>query len=96
MKHTPKHTPGPWTVNHNNWEVSTIYAGGRPVAKCLIDSDADEDNEAHFSEIKDADAMLIAASPDLLYALKLCAAVCAGQSLEAAKAAIKKATGETP
>jgi hypothetical protein len=49
-----------------------------------------------------ANANLIAAAPELLAALKLCAAVCAGETLsksslasalEAARAAISKATG---
>ena len=94
------HTPGPWVAVHNNWEVSTIYAGALPVAVCHIDGDVSEETEGILSGIKDANARLIAAAPDLLEALK--DAVCtlevsytaSDYAIDKARAAIAKATGE--
>jgi len=66
-----------------------------------------ENREHHVkwcANIVHPDARLMAAAPDLLEALKLCAAVCSGatlsksqlvRALEHAQAALKKATGDS-
>ena len=64
------HTPGPWNVTDNSWETSTVYdEDGRPVALCPIDERCDEENQQTYERIKEANALLIAAAPDLLEAL---------------------------
>jgi len=86
-----KHTPMPWFVaakgKHVVCTINTLY-------KVCADVPPAVDAEA--------DANLIAAAPELLYALKACAAVCAGETmskqglinaLEKARAAISKAQG---
>lgn len=96
-----KHTPGPWQrsgvrvhlgvedclqVGPDGFAIAFLPIGARPM-----------DQAGAI-----ADANLIAAAPDLLRALKQCAAVCAGEvtnkngliaALEAAANAIRKATG---
>lgn len=103
-----KHTPGPWYVGPDNriWRRSPLelyeYGGGvagdSPIA-AAFDGRASWVNKFP----SEANARLIAAAPELLQALKKCAAVCAGETmnknglieaLEAARAAIRKATGE--
>lgn len=88
-----KHTPGPWTVNAYN----EIESGA--VRICSVD--IEETNAGLNGGEGQANARLIAAAPDLLEALKYCAAVCAGEvmnknglinALEKARAAIAKAT----
>jgi hypothetical protein len=65
-----KHTPGPWDVVHNSWEVSTVYAASGEVARCHIDSEVTEDTQDTLEPIKEANARLISAAPDLLKASK--------------------------
>jgi hypothetical protein len=84
------HTPGPWEVGTpGNGEPGYIYcnnslgsavaiAYGMPLALTVF-SRAEEE----------ANARLIAAAPELLAALKKCAAVCAGETLS--KSAITSA-----
>lgn len=97
-----KHTPGPWKAGRPDMgtlvdgvESKWIYAGGKYVA---VASGRVSDD---WFEIM-ANARLIAAAPELLDALKLCAAVCAGETmhkdglikaLDTALAAIAKAEG---
>jgi hypothetical protein len=63
------HTPGPWSVCHNSWETSSVYTKGFCIAECPIAQEAEEDNQAHWEAIKEANARLIAAAPELLEAL---------------------------
>lgn len=99
---TAKHTPGPWVADDNEgfspwsiWSRMAPSGHGTPGRKVAVVDDC--------SGHSDADAQLIAAAPELLEALKACAAVCAGETmnkrglisaLEQARAAIAKATGE--
>ena len=97
-----KPTPGPWVMT----EGKCIYINAKVDGKrrfilqrstgegCGINVEAEQVR---------ADCRLIAAAPELLEALKACAAVCAGETmnkrglisaLEQARAAIAKATGE--
>ena len=60
-----KHTPGPWTVNiPNNRETAIrgIHGGDYVIADILNDGYEDDEQEAN--------ARLIAASPDMLEALR--------------------------
>lgn len=94
-----KHTPGPWYVVDRNWELSTVFSSsGDEIARCLIAPEADDDIGEKFERIKEANARLIAASPDLLQALidTLDALECWTGSdvrIGQARAAIAKATG---
>lgn len=64
------HTKGPWSKTDNSWDVSTVYgADGEVVAECPIYGDTTEDTQAEHEAIKEANALLIAAAPDLLKAL---------------------------
>ena len=90
-----KFTPGPWALDrwgavcHANKQLVVVEG------VALSGRSTDETR---------ANARLIAAAPELLDALKYCAAVCAGEALnksdlinalEKARGAIAKATGET-
>lgn len=86
------HTPGPWIV-----KGTRIYDIA-PGIDCIATMQTS--NQTNW----DADARLISAAPDLLEALQLCAAVCAGETmnkqglinaLEKARAAISKAKGQS-
>ena len=88
-----KHTPGPWIAQKDPNAISVDDW-------CIGIENAPIDYIAICSE---RNASLIASAPDLLEALKSCAAVCAGEemsksglirALEQARAAIAKATGE--
>ena len=88
------HTPGPWTTDGP--EVVSKKPPAIIAEICYIGEKVAEVAE------REANARLISAAPDLLAALKLCAAVCSGETmhkngliaaLEAARAAIAKATG---
>ena len=93
------HTPGPWSV------VDGHYPGFREIKgpSFTVSIVMSATNLDFMDYVKrEADARLIAAAPELLEALQLCAAVCAGESLsksllihalEKARAAITKATG---
>ena len=65
------HTPGPWVVVENSWEVSTIYAPfDGTVAVCPINDLVTEESQDEFQAVMDANARLIASAPDLLEALE--------------------------
>ena len=102
-----KHTPGPWVYRHSFdsaarrdiW-TATDATGHRELVATIPDAEGDHIN---------ADARLIAAAPDLLAALEALTA-CASMSgpagttaylisnerMQAARAAIAKATGVQP
>jgi len=63
---TSKHTPAPWRVTDNSWEISTVYnRSGDPVAECHINPDVTEETQDIFERQKDANARLIASAPDM-------------------------------
>jgi hypothetical protein len=101
------HTPAPWaferaveangsvTFDIFNSDVSACNGVGGGVAYI-------QTYNAQQAVVQEANARLICAAPDLLAALKECAAVCAGETmnkngliraLEMSRAAIAKATG---
>lgn len=66
-----KHTPGPWKAVDNSWEISTVYAAdGTVVAECPIAGCVTEESQDDLEPIMEANARLVAASPDLLAACK--------------------------
>ena len=93
------HTPGPWSV------VDGHYPGFREIkgSSFTVSIVMSATNLDFMDYVKrEADARVMAAAPELLEALQLCAAVYAGESLsksllihalEKARAAITKATG---
>lgn len=98
-----KHTPGPWSSDHEyeeTWDTQTnIYVG---VKNILIAQVCETDGNISNEEFE-ANARLIAAAPDLLEALKRIEFMCAAPPdfsdatmQEIARAAIAKATGQTP
>lgn len=98
-----KHTPGPWRVFEHSWCDTSIGAPGTSNAICRLDINhaTEESQEADEAQMA-ANARLIAAAPELLEALKACAAVCAGETtnkrglisaLEQARAALAKCEG---
>lgn len=108
---TAKHTPGPWAVLPEEADKDYLRIRGTRIScrykvanvhmlRLWESHDVLRDRENAESW---ANARLIAAAPELLEALKACAAVCAGETmnkrglisaLEQARAAIAKATGE--
>jgi hypothetical protein len=101
-----KFTKGPWNANFTRFSgwvvgfhITDLEHGSlRPICEAYDKTGAMNPNEIA------ANARLIAAAPELLDALKACAAVCAGEvmhknglvnALEKARAAIAKATGAT-
>lgn len=67
----PAHTPGPWSVIHNSWEVSTVYGpDGETIAECPINSIVTEDTQFEHEAVKEANARLIETAPDLLEELE--------------------------
>lgn len=94
-----KHTARPWRIDWNISRLDIVAEGGRLVARLLRGT---KDGAPTFDDAEAvANARLIAAAPELLEALKLCAAVVSGQTmhkrglveaLEAARAALAKAT----
>lgn len=95
---TTKHTPGPWDICRVN--VLMIYAdNGLRIADCQCDDQPDMPEEQ-----EEANAVLIAAAPEMLDALDMCAEVLAElarlddgtpsvSALSMARAAIAKAKG---
>lgn len=98
-----KHTPAPWRATKRevpeglNWASRIPFAIERPAGGAVLPvADVCDQPEA------EANARLIAAAPELLDALRACAAVCAGETmhkqglidtLQLAQKAITKATG---
>ena len=106
-----KHTPGPWQVACHSWHASSVYSKDMDtIATCVVPCVDDEaaDSDADDEALKDANARLIAAAPDLLAALRLLLT----ETIESgngnandfgwptavglARFAIAKATGERP
>lgn len=91
-----KHTPGPWTVTEH-WDGTSIQAGQFHVTH-TIQSCGFHEPEMDKA-VTQANALLIAAAPDMLETLKrlreMCADFGANTACEVASAAIDKATGET-
>ena len=97
-----KPTPGPWVMT----EGKCIYINAKVDGKrrFILQRSTGKGYGINVeAEQVRADCRLIAAAPELLEALKACAAVCAGETmnkrglisaLEQARAAIAKATGE--
>jgi hypothetical protein len=66
-----KHTPGPWKVLEHSWSDTSIVAEGFDHGICLLDiNHATEESQEADEALMAANAHLIAASPDLLAALK--------------------------
>jgi len=87
-KHTPGHTPGPW--------VFFIDGFGDHSIESAQDSNGNRLPVAMTFRRNNADARLIAAAPDLLAALRaLVHPMASDEDLDAARAAIAKAEGNT-
>ena len=92
MKPQTTHTPGPWRIEKTTFG-KTLYVAG-PKGGCIANFPGD------FS-IREADARLIAAGPDLLAALKGMldqpeTNAAYDTMMQRAQAAINRAEGETP
>ena len=62
----PKFTKGPWQTINMSWEYSVIIdEDAARIAQVFIRDEVDEETQDKFEEIKDANANLIAAAPDL-------------------------------
>jgi hypothetical protein len=90
------HTPGPWIVT-NLTDVFTPDRRGNPldghqIADCSVDYDIDEDRGLSLEERR-ANAVLIAAAPDLLVALLAIYDRHNATTMRQARDAISKATG---
>jgi hypothetical protein len=81
-----RHTPGPWRTDRP-YDAPSIYV--------IAGEGATLTRVASVRDAHKANARLIAAAPELLEALQgLVLALPAGWSMQAARAAIAKATGE--
>lgn len=80
------HTSGPWSYHTEDLRGGRYY--------CVVIPGADETIDIHQTDNGEANAKLIAASPDLLAALKAVVAIADRRTDEfnAARAAIAKAT----
>lgn len=88
---TATHTPGPWGVIHNATS-QTVYSTAKNELGFYLDADVNGANGASV-----ADAVLMAAAPDLLSALQYLVKVpsrLSGEQLATAQLAIAKATGD--
>lgn len=92
------HTPGPWVIDTDTpgTEVCTVYCTSHPNSFVYVRGPV-----GHLSTGRDqnmANAHLIAAAPELLEALLAVVSVAdrATAEFDLARAAIAKATGETP
>ena len=93
-------TPGPWEDVSYGTNARNGIAHVKTSSSCEMTIDCTRSGK-DFG-VDRANARLVAAAPDLLEALRKCAAVCSGQTmhksglidaLESARAAIAKATG---
>jgi len=88
------HTPGPWKVSRRfdvYQDTQTLGVGGTFIASTKGISELPES----VNEVCEADAKLIAAAPELLKALQDILIFDSVLSQENARAAIRKATGES-
>jgi hypothetical protein len=88
------HTPGPWKVSRRYdvyQDTQTPGVGGTFIATTKGVSELPES----VNEVCEADAKLIAAAPELLKALQDILIFDSALSQENARAAIRKATGES-
>ena len=76
----PKFTKGPWQTINTSWEYSVIIdEDAARIAQVFIRDEVDEETQDKFEEIKDANANLIAAAPDMYEALECaCDKYCIG------------------
>ena len=66
-----KFTKGPWKAINMSWEYSMIRdEDAARIAQVFIRDEVDEETQDKFEEIKEANANLIAAAPDMYEALK--------------------------
>lgn len=88
-----KHTPGPWAYHNTPTPFLNVNAGGLPICQIYTSTAHGQSMGEQF-----ANARLIAAAPELLEALELIAntGMDARQCMLTARAAIKKAIGDTP
>lgn len=75
-------TKGPWRAVHSSWENSLVMSGEDWIATVSIDSDVTEDTQDELEGIKEKNAELMAAAPDLLEALKNLVDACDGNYAE--------------
>ena len=88
------HTPGPWKVSRRfdvYQDTQTLGVGGTFIATTKGVSELPES----INRVCEADAMLIAATPELLKALQDILIFDSALSQENARAAIRKAIGES-
>lgn len=76
----PKFTKGPWQAIEINWERSLVVdEDAARIALVYIRDEDDEETQDKFEAIKNADANLIAAAPDMYEALECaCDKYCIG------------------
>lgn len=101
----PKFTKGPWQTINISWEYSVITdEDAARIAQVFIRDEVDEETQDKFEEIKDANANLIAAAPDMYEALECaCDQYCIGYTGNGLvkcedciiRKALRKARGET-
>lgn len=101
-----KHTPGPWLMDRNNVHTGTIATVHHCLGNDWADIWSDKWMETGMGEeVQEANARLITAAPELLEALAEALAFCeantfggddAAALIAKARAAIAKATGNTP
>ena len=96
-----KFTKGPWQTINMSWEYSVIIdEDAARIAQVFIRDEVDEETQDKFEEIKDANANLIAAAPDMYEALILMCSDCTYKSAYECRVcptgkALRKARGET-
>ena len=100
-----KFTKGPWQTKNISWEYSMIIdEDAARIAQVFTRDEVDEETQDKFEEIKDANANLIAAAPDMYEALECaCDKYCIGYAGDSIvkcedcviQKALRKARGET-